>query len=271
LSSGRPSDHLGSNGIQLAAQLAAQPPPPGAPNPEARPAHQLAFVRVAWCPWVGRRRSWLGLGLAWTTQADSPTGGLGGGIPRLGVHREPVLSGSPDHPLPISQVKRYPCVSKDSPKRLTPPDGPCVFQEGTAIRDYESRSKTPMRCESLGGLLLIGPAPKQAGLFLPRGFAGFNSEQQNVFYTACLRPESCKLPLPALPCRPSFAALSRSCLKELVICDELLRSKAGDSGGPVRLESHHEYPRVLISPIAQPYLSNQPLIIYITLPVCRNR
>jgi hypothetical protein len=63
-------------------------------------------------------------------------------------------------------------------------------------------------------------------------------------------------------CRPSFAALFRSCLKVLAICDELLPSKVGDSGGFVRLGSHHEYLRTLISSTTQPHPPIQPPIIY---------
>ena len=95
--------------------------------------------------------------------------------------------------------------------------------------------------------------------FPPTGFAGFNSEQQNVFYTACLRPESCKLPLLPPSCRSSFAALSCSCFKVLVICDELLRSKVVDYGGVFRLVV---YLRILISSITQPHPSIQLPINY---------
>jgi hypothetical protein len=116
-----------------------------------------------------------------------------------------------------------------------------------------------MRSSSLWGLLLFGPASMQASLFPPRGFAGFNSEQQNVFYTACLRPESCKLPLLPPSCRSSFAALSCSCFKVLVICDELLRSKVVDYGGVFRLVV---YLRILISSITQPHPSIQLPINY---------
>jgi hypothetical protein len=74
---------------------------------------------------------------------------------------------------------------------------------------------------------------------------------------------NCKLPLLALSCRPSFAAcLSRSCLKALIICGELLRSKAVDSGGFFRLECHHEYLRTLISSTTQPHPSIQSPMIY---------
>jgi hypothetical protein len=62
---------------------------------------------------------------------------------------------------------------------------------GHGRQDCVNISKNPMRSSSLTrGLLLFGPVSMQASLFPPRGFAGFNPEQQNVFYTACLRPES---------------------------------------------------------------------------------
>jgi hypothetical protein len=48
----------------------------------------------------------------------------------------------------------------------------------------------------------------------------------------------------------------------LVICEELLPSKAGDSGGFFRLESHHEYLRTLISSNTQLHRPIQPPIIY---------
>jgi hypothetical protein len=51
---------------------------------------------------------------------------------------------------------------------------------------------------------------------------------------------NCKLPLPPPSCRSSFAALSCSCFKVLVIREELLPSKVGDSGVFFRLESHHD-------------------------------
>jgi hypothetical protein len=69
---------------------------------------------------------------------------------------------------------------------------------------------------------------------------------------------------PLLPpsCRSPFAALSFSCFKVLVICDELLRSKVGDYGGAVRLGRHHGYLRTSISSITQPHPPIQPPIIY---------
>ena len=79
----------------------------------------------------------------------------------------------------------------------------------------------------------------------------------------CLSPwMNCKLPLPPPSCRSSFAALSFSCLKVFVICEELLPSKVGDSGGIFRLESHHEYLRILISSNTQLHPPIQPPIIY---------
>ena len=53
-------------------------------------------------------------------------------------------------------------------------------------------------------------------------------------------------PLPPPSCRSPFAALSCSCFKVLVICDELLRSKVVDYGGVFRLVV---YLRILISSI----------------------
>ena len=65
------------------------------------------------------------------------------------------------------------------------------------------------------------------------------------------------------PCRSSFAALSRSCLKALVIYDGLLPSEVVGSGGLLRLKGgHREYLRTLISPTTQPHPSNKPPIIY---------
>ena len=69
-------------------------------------------------------------------------------------------------------------------------------------------------------------------------------------------------PLPPPSCRSSFAALSFSCLKVFVICEELLPSKVGDSGGIFRLESHHEYLRILISSNTQLHPPILPPIIY---------
>jgi hypothetical protein len=157
-------------------------------------------------------------------------------------------------PLTDFTVKRAsPRIQGQSEKVCSARWAMCLSR-GTAIRDCESRSGTPTRSESLRDL--------RPACFPSRGFAGFNSEQQSVFYTACLRPESCKLPLPALSCRSSFAALSRSCLKVLAICDELLPSKVGDSGGFVRLESHHAYLGILISSTTQLHPRIQPPIIY---------
>jgi hypothetical protein len=86
-------------------------------------------------------------------------------IRRLAVDLVRVLGGSPDHPPPLSQVKRHPRTHKDRPKRLTPPDRWAMcLPRGTAIRDCESRSKTPTRSEPLRDLLLLGPAPMQAGM-----------------------------------------------------------------------------------------------------------
>jgi hypothetical protein len=66
---------------------------------------------------------------ALTSCKANAKGKKGKGIRRLWVDLVPVLAGSLDHPLPISQLKGHPRVFKDSPKRFAPPDGPCVFQE----------------------------------------------------------------------------------------------------------------------------------------------
>jgi hypothetical protein len=70
----------------------------------------------------------------------------------------PVLAGSLDHPLPISQVKRPPCVPQGQPEKANSSRWAMWLPRGHGRQDCESSSKNPMRCEPLRGLLLFGPA-----------------------------------------------------------------------------------------------------------------
>jgi hypothetical protein len=104
--------------------------------------------------------------------------------------------------------KKAPPHTQGQPEKVCSSRWAMYLPRGMAIRDCESRSKTPTRSESLRDLLLLGPAPMQAGMFPSKGIRWvqlrttkrflYRLPPTGILQTAFAPPPPAALPLP--PC-----------------------------------------------------------------------